>query len=268
MLDATTTPARKKPVNSWLVRWGKRQRKWVNPYIKRYSKIEDAAVFNRSDFPWIDALEAEWEAIRDEALTVLRNREAIPPLAEISPDHKGLDNLDKWRSFFLWGYGYFASTQSVNVALVHLQRLRMFLVCGQRCILFTRQEWRSPPHKGVTAGMCVFHMGLKVPRDTDNCAIRVDDQIVHWRDGEAFVFDDTRQHETWNRTDDERVILLIQFDRPVRFPGNIVAVLFFRAIRRSSFVGTARRRLGNWEETFRQFGGGGGGGGGGEKRDE
>ncbi|MGA9408834.1 MAG: aspartyl/asparaginyl beta-hydroxylase domain-containing protein [Roseobacter sp.] len=252
MLDATTTPARKKPVNSWLVRWGKRQRKWVNPYIKRYSKIEDAAVFNRSDFPWIDALEAEWEAIRDEALTVLRNREAIPPLAEISPDHKGLDNLDKWRSFFLWGYGFRVDANCkrcprTSAALAHVPGLRtaMYSIHAPGMAI--------PPHKGVTAGMCVFHMGLKVPRDTDNCAIRVDDQIVHWRDGEAFVFDDTRQHETWNRTDDERVILLIQFDRPVRFPGNIVAVLFFQAIRRSSFVGTARRRLGNWEETFRQF---------------
>ncbi len=252
MAQATATTSRKGPVNSWLVRFGKRQRKWINPYIRRHSKIGDQAVFDRSHFPWIEKLEADWEAIRDEALAVLKHRDAIPPLAEISPDHKGLDNSNKWRSFFLWGYG-FRVDQNQERCPRTSAALRN--VPGLRTAMFSIHDpgMAIPPHKGVTAGMCVFHLGLKVPQDRDNCAIRVEDQHVHWKDGEAFVFDDTREHETWNRTDEERVILLIQFDRPLRFPGNVVASLFFQAIRRSSFVGTARRQLGDWESTFRQF---------------
>jgi len=252
MSQTSTASPRKKPVNSWLVRIGKRQRKWINPYIKQHSKIGDAAVFDRSQFEWLGALEANWEAIRDEALGVLKHRDGIPPLAQISPDHKGLDSQDKWRSFFLWGYGFKVDGNcercpETTAALTHVPGLRtaMFSIHAPGMAI--------PPHKGVTAGMCVFHLGLKVPKDTENCAIRVQDQIVHWQNGEAFVFDDTREHETWNRTDDERVILLIQFDRPLRFPGNIVASLFFQAIRRSSFVGNARRQLGDWEDTFRKF---------------
>jgi len=252
MATTTTADSRQKPVNSWLVRLGKRQRKWINPYIRRHSKVGDEPVFSRDHFPWIEELEADWEAIRDEALAVLKHREGIPPLARISPDHKGLDNQDKWRSFFLWGYGFRIHQ---NCARCPRTAGALTNVPGLRTAMFSIHApgMAIPPHKGVTAGMCVFHLGLKVPKDTENCAIRVEDQIVHWQDGEAFVFDDTREHETWNRTDDERVILLIQFDRPLRFPGNIVSWLFFHAIRRSSFVGTARRQLGDWENTFRQF---------------
>ncbi|WP_223421250.1 aspartyl/asparaginyl beta-hydroxylase domain-containing protein [Tateyamaria pelophila] len=252
MSQTTTAAPRKKPVNSWFVRFGKRQRKWINPYIKRHSKVGDAAVFDRSNFEWIDALEANWEAIRDEALAVLKNREGIPPLAQISPDHKGLDDQNKWRSFFLWGYGFRVDQ---NCARCPQTTAALKNVPGLRTAMFSIHApgMAIPPHKGVTAGMCVFHLGLKVPKDTANCAIRVENEIVHWQDGEGFVFDDTKQHETWNRTDDERVILLVQFDRPLRFPGNVVASLFFQAIRRTSFVGNARRQLGDWEDTFRKF---------------
>ena len=252
MVETAIQPKRQRPINSRLVRLGKRQRKWINPYLKRYSKVGDAGVFERHHFPWIEKLEADWEVIRDEALAVLKHRDAIPPLAQISPDHKGLDNSDKWRSFFLWGYGFRVDENckrcpSTTRALAGVPGLRtaMFSIHAPGMVI--------PPHKGVTAGMCVCHLGLKVPEDTDNCAIRVEDEIVHWQAGRAFVFDDTREHETWNRTEDERVILLIQFDRPLRFPGNVVASLFFNAIRRSSFVGNARRKLGDWEDTFRDF---------------
>jgi len=249
--SATASPPKRK-VNSWLVRYGKKQRKWINPYIKKHSKIGDAAVFDRSLFPWMSELEADWEAIRDEALAVLKHRDAIPPLAKISPDHKNLDEQNKWRSFFMWAYG-FRIDQNCDRCPRTTQALKA--VPGLRTAMFSIHDpgMAIPPHKGVTAGMCVFHLGLKTPKDTANCAIRVDDQIVSWKEGEAFVFDDTKEHETWNRTDEERVILLVQFDRPVKFPGNIVASLFFHAVRRSSFVGTARKQLGNWENTFRQF---------------
>ena len=252
-MDQTTTAApTKKPINSWVVRFGKRQRKWINPYIRRHSKVGDAAVFDRSKFEWIEKLEAEWEDIRDEALAVLKNREGIPPLAQISPDHKGLDDQDKWRSFFLWGYGFKVDQ---NCARCPKTTAALRNVPGLRTAMYSIHApgMAIPPHKGVTAGMCVFHLALKVPKDRANCAIRVEDEIVNWEDGVGFVFDDTKQHETWNRTDDERVILLIQFDRPLRFPGNMVASMFFQAVRRTSFVGNARRQLGDWEDTFRKF---------------
>ena len=123
---------------------------------------------------------------------------------------------------------------------------------GLRTALFSIHEpgMTIAPHKGVTAGICVVHLGLQIPKKRENCAIRVDDNIVHWEDGKAFVFDDTREHETWNNTDEDRIILLLHVDRPVRFPGSLVAKIFMSAIRWSPFISDARKKMKAWDEAF------------------
>ncbi|MEM7644171.1 MAG: aspartyl/asparaginyl beta-hydroxylase domain-containing protein [Pseudomonadota bacterium] len=248
-----TASSRQRAINrSWLVRLGKRLRKRINPYLKHHSKVGDTAILDRRYFPWIDDLENDWTAIRDEALAVLRHRAAIPPLADLSPDHRGLDDQRKWRSFFLWGYGFRVDE---NCARCPATAERVERIPGLKTALFSIHEpgMAIPPHRGVTASMCILHLGLKVPRDRANCAIRVDAEIRYWKEGEAFVFDDTRDHETWNRTGEDRVILLVQFDRPLRFPASLVAWIFMQAIRRSAFVGDARKRLGSWDAAFRRL---------------
>ncbi|MEM9600428.1 MAG: aspartyl/asparaginyl beta-hydroxylase domain-containing protein [Pseudomonadota bacterium] len=241
-----TTP--KKDLNrSPIVRIGKRIRKKINPYIKRHSRIPDQAVFGREHFPVLEALEENWEVICEEALAVLAYRDAIPALAELSPDHARLDTEGKWRSFFMWGYGFRFDPNCWRCPET-FRLLRK--IPGLRTALFSIHDpgMRIAPHSGVTAGVCVIHLGLKIPTDWQNCAIRVDDQIVHWREGKAFAFDDTRKHETWNDTDDTRVILLLHVDRPVRFPASILSWVFMQAIRYSPFIGDARRQMMMWHD--------------------
>ena len=81
----------------------------------------------------------------------------------------------------------------------------------------------------------------------------IDDEIVHWRNGEAFIFDDTRKHETWNHTAEDRIILLMHVDRPVRFPGSLIGGLFMLGIRWSPFIGDARRKMKAWDKSFRKM---------------
>jgi aspartyl/asparaginyl beta-hydroxylase (cupin superfamily) len=42
----------------------------------------------------------------------------------------------------------------------------------------------------------------------------VGDQVHHWEEGKCIVFDDTFEHEVWNRTDEERLVLLIDLWHP------------------------------------------------------
>jgi aspartyl/asparaginyl beta-hydroxylase (cupin superfamily) len=37
---------------------------------------------------------------------------------------------------------------------------------------------------------------------------------VSWQEGKCLVFDDSFEHEVWNKSDSERVVLLIQFWHP------------------------------------------------------
>lgn len=238
------------PLNrSLVVRVGKRLRKRINPYIKSHSKISNRAIFDRADFPWLPKLEENWEIIRSEADALMQFKDAIPQLSDISPDHAKLDHDKKWRAYFLWGYGF---KSSENCARCPKTAEILKTVPGLTTALFSIHApgMTIAPHKGVTAGVCVVHLGLKIPDDRGNCAIRVDQDIVSWEEGKAFAFDDTLQHETWNRTDQERIILLLHVKRPVRFPGSLVAWLFMTGIRASPFIGDARRKMKEWDKKF------------------
>lgn len=249
----TLTAKTDKDLNrSVIVRFGKRIRKKINPFLKRQSKIGDEAVMDRTHFPWLPLLENNWETIRDEALALLPFRDAIPPLSEISPDHARLDAEQKWRSFFLWGYGYRSKS---NCDRCPETTKIMRRVPGLRTALFSIHEpgMTIAPHRGVTAGVCVVHLGLKIPQSYEKCAIRVENEIVHWRDGQAFVFDDTREHETWNNTDEDRVILLLHVDRPLRLRGTIISKIFMAGIRWSPFISDARKKMIAWDKKLAEM---------------
>ena len=81
--------------------------------------------------------------------------------------------------------------------------------------------------------------------------MEVGGETVGWAEGQTLVFDDTYQHEVWNDTDRTRVVLLVQFRRPLRFPGNLIAGLFLRGIRRSPFVRETRANVDRWEAGMR-----------------
>jgi len=38
--------------------------------------------------------------------------------------------------------------------------------------------------------------------------------LVRWQPGNVFALDDTSEHETWNRSDDERIVLIFEAWNP------------------------------------------------------
>jgi beta-hydroxylase len=90
-----------------------------------------------------------------------------------------------------------------------------------------------PEHRGPYSGVLRYHLGLIVPRQKEACRIRVDSEVAHWEEGRSVVFDDTYMHEVWNDTDEERVVLFVDFARPLSFPvsmlNNAVIWLFGRS---------------------------------------
>jgi aspartate beta-hydroxylase len=63
----------------------------------------------------------------------------------------------------------------------------------------------------VTNTRLVFHLPLIVPPD---CALNVGGVEHRWREGEPILFDDTFEHEAWNRSDQPRLILLMDCWNP------------------------------------------------------
>lgn len=234
-----------------IIRFGKHLRGVFDRLIASGSLVSNDPVLDVRDFPWTQLLRENWEAIRDEAMAVAMRGEAAPSLATISPDHRSIAEVNKWRSFFIWGYGYRIDDNAdrcpVTSALVER-------IPGLNSAFFSilAPGTHIPDHRGVTKGLITCHLGLIVPRDGD-VRMRVHDRIVRWAEGETLVFDDTYQHEVWNETAGTRVVLLVQFERPLRNPGKWIADTFLKVVKRSAFVQEARENISHWNAAVKQL---------------
>ncbi|MFL6846270.1 MAG: aspartyl/asparaginyl beta-hydroxylase domain-containing protein [Allosphingosinicella sp.] len=235
-----------------LFRIVKKLRHRIGAVIAGSSKVGDTPTYDKGLFPWVAGLEARWPEIRAEVDRLLAREEGIPPLADISPDHRRIAPPDKWRSFFLWGYGY---RNDENCARCPKTAAMVAAIPGLNSAFFSilAPGAHIPRHRGVTKAILTAHLGLIVPARREDCRMQVDAQILHWDEGKIFVFDDTFYHEVWNDTDEQRVILLVQFRRPVGLVGRIVGGLFLAGVRRSRFVQNARSSLGDWEKAMQRL---------------
>ena len=247
-LDAPMEADQNRPL---IIRFGKHLRGVFDRLIARSSLVPNDPVLDVRLFRWTQALRDHWEIIRDEAIEVALRGQAAPSLATISPDHRSIARVNMWRSFFLWGYGYRIEENAVRCpatsALVEQ-------IPGLNSAFFSilAPGTHIPAHRGVSKGLITCHLGLIGPRDGD-VRMRVGSRVVRWAEGETLVFDDTYDHEVWNDTQGTRVVLLIQFERPLRNPGKWVADVFLGIVRRSAFVQEARRNILTWNAALKQM---------------
>ncbi|MES2987879.1 MAG: aspartyl/asparaginyl beta-hydroxylase domain-containing protein [Pseudomonadota bacterium] len=241
MEDAPLAAERNRPL---LIKYGKYLRGSFDWLIAASSLVPDEPVLDVRDFAWTQHLRENWQAIRDEALAATLAPEATPPLAAISPDHRAIAHPGKWRSCFLWGYGY---SIPENLDRCPITAALVEHIPGLNSAFFSilAPGTHIPSHRGVTKGLITCHLGLSIPRDGD-ARMRLEDRVLRWAEGETLIFDDTRDHEVWNNTSGTRIVLAIQFRRPLRNPGRWIADQFLGVVRRSAFVQDARNNLHRW----------------------
>ena len=228
--------------SSALVRIGKRMRPFVNRFLAKNSRVGDLPLFESSSFPFTTLLEEHADIIAAEAHAILLERNGIHPVSDVSPDHKRIAHDKRWKSFFLIGYGY---RFDHNCARCPQTTKILEQIPGLNSGFFSIMEAGTeiPTHRGVTKAVLTCHLGLVIPNPKGTCAIKVRDETYHWQLGKTLVFDDTFQHEAWNHSNSERVILLLQFKRPMNLRGRIIGRLFLTGVRISSFVQQGRRNI-------------------------
>lgn len=243
------TPAGTKRGQSPVVRIAKKFRIFGNRILEPFSLVGNDPLPDPTLFLWIETLLPSVPAIRAEAERIMRHEEAVPPLRDFAPGHERITTAEAWRSFFLWGYGY---PMPENLARCPETAKAVARIPGMVTAMYSVMTPGAHVlrHKGVTKAMLTLHIGLIIPRDATHCRMDVDGHEVVWREGVPMVFDDTYPHEVWNDTDESRVILLIQFLRPLRQPGKAIARAVFWGIQRTAFVQRARRNLGYWERLY------------------
>jgi aspartyl/asparaginyl beta-hydroxylase (cupin superfamily) len=221
----------------------------IERFIGRRSLVGDATFFSEDRFPWIEQVEANWTVIREELEHVLADREALPNFQDISKDQIEITDDDRWKTFFLYGYGFKAK---LGVQMCPRTAALMEQIPGMRTAMFSilSPHKHILDHRGPYKGVLRYHLGLIVPREAELCRIRVGQDIRHWQEGRSLVFDDTFNHEVWNDTEQTRVVLFVDVLRPLPSPWSQLNHLIVKAIGYSPFVLDAKRNQQAWERRF------------------
>jgi beta-hydroxylase len=203
--------------------------------IRRSSKSGTRTYFDPRDFPWTKELEADWTAIRTELDEVLAKAERIPEFSDLSPPQAAIVEGTAWKSFFL-----FVTGEKVKPNCERCPRTTALLerIPGMQSAFFSILAGRTriKPHTGPYGGVLRYHLGLRVPSPASGCGIRVGGDVAHWSEGKSMIFDDSHEHEAWNDTDEARVVLFVDFERPLPKPLSWVNRLVLDLVARAAFA--------------------------------
>ncbi len=177
-----------------------------------FSRVPTTPLLNPRNFPDLDLLRAHWPTIRDEAVRLFEDGHIR---AAAQNDDAGFGSFFKrgWKRFYLtWYDGPLPSAVGLCPQTVALLA-QVPRVKGAMFALLPAGG-QLTPHRDPFAGSLRYHLGLVTP-NSDECCIHVDGQRHVWRDGEDLVFDETYVHWAHNATDQHRIILFCDLERPL-----------------------------------------------------
>jgi aspartyl/asparaginyl beta-hydroxylase (cupin superfamily) len=193
-----------------------------SPTHLHFPELFEAEFHPRVRFPWLAELEAATDTIAAELEAVLAaERAELVPYIQY-PDHLPLDQWRElnrsrdWTAIHLWlkGERVEANARHCPRTLELLGRLPQPAIPGaspNAMFSLLAPNTRIPPHVGVSNARLVCHLPLVVP---DGCWFRVGGATREWRRGEAFVFDDTIEHEAMNPSDQLRIVFIFDVWHP------------------------------------------------------
>ena len=200
------------------------------PTILYFPGLPASPWFGREQFPWFAVLEAATAAIRDELEAVMpRAEQGERVFADDAAEQRGLAGIQgapTWNGIYFWRHGEpradtLALCPRTTALLAGLPLCRIREHAPEVMFSVLTPGTHILPHRGVTNTRVVCHLPLIVPED---CALVVGGKAHAWREGEAVAFDDTYEHEAWNRSEQTRVILIFDIWNPYMTEPERVAI--------------------------------------------
>jgi tetratricopeptide (TPR) repeat protein len=188
------------------------------PSIFYMPDLPAMAVTPRERLPWASAIEAKTAEVREEYLRAVSTGTAHAPYVDANihdPVWRELRGNLAWSSLHL--YKDNAQTPFARLfpkTLAAIEAADLVRVEGRPVEIFfsrLRAGAHIPPHFGTANNRITVHLPLVIPLD---CEIRVGTIRHAWREGELFAFDDSFEHEAWNRAAEDRVVLIFEAHHP------------------------------------------------------
>jgi len=217
--------------------------------LTRSSIVPDLPVYDSNTMPWVKSVEADWRLVREELDQIMTYRDQIPSFHEIIKEVSTITTDQDWKTFFLMGVGLETGENARRCP--HTMRV-LQKIPGITTAMFSilSPGKHIPPHRGPYAGVLRLHLGLQVPEPRENCRIRIGNQCYAWEEGRCIIFDDTYNHEVWNDTAGYRVVLFVDFKRPLTFPMDLFNNWVMGAAAFAPFIREAGGRQKAWENNF------------------
>ncbi len=184
-----------------------------NVLMYLFSAVPSDPILEVDRFPQLKVLRENWRLFREEALALYEKGKVRAP--EKSDDLVFINLYRRgWKRFHLKWYGdFFPSAEQWCPRSVEVLRS----VPEVRAASFTLLPAGGTigKHRDPLAGALRYHLGLVTP-NSDQCRIWIDGEPYTWRDGEDIVFDETYMHWARNDTEQDRIILFCDVERPLR----------------------------------------------------
>lgn len=195
----------------------------AEPVQLRIPRLPAIPFFDRDYFPWLPQLEAATDTIRNELLSLLE--EGMPGFAPYvqyrpgTPENQfaSLNNSHLWSSLWLWKDGLpqqepLARCPRTAEVLAEMPMADQPGFAPTAVFSALAPHTRIPPHMGSTNSRLLVHLPLVLP---GKAGFRVGNDVREWQMGQAWVFDDTIEHEAWNDADETRVIMIFDIWNPL-----------------------------------------------------
>jgi beta-hydroxylase len=185
-----------------------------NVFLYLASAVPNRPYLDLAAFPELELLRRNWQAIRDEARAL--HAAGHIGASESHDDVYGNSLFKKgWRRFYLKWYGDpLASAGRLCPTTVALLDQLPTVHAAMFSLVAPRS--RLGKHRDPLAASLRYHLGLVTP-NADACRILVDGVPYAWRDGEGVLFDETYLHWVENDTDQARIVLFCDVERPLRW---------------------------------------------------
>ena len=199
---------------------GERELFLQGPSVLYFPYLANRQFFERDEFDWVPALEAETPAIKAELEAIVAAGADFRPYVEDDPDRPrrefhGLHGDPSWTALYLWrdGRPVEENARRCPRTMAALERVPMTRIGAKTpSVLFSKLTPGAhiPPHRGMLNCRLIAHLPLIVP---DGCWLRVGNETRRWEEGKLLIFDDSFEHEARNESGETRIVLLFDLWR-------------------------------------------------------
>lgn len=199
---------------------GKKQLYLQQPSSFYFPGLPQRQFYERAEFAWLAEVEARVPVMRAELQAVLADGRDFAPYVEATTERPHAANplIDdpSWGAFYFWRNGEAVAENAARcpATMAALEAAPMPRIDKRSPIALwslLKPGTHIQPHHGLLNTRLICHVPLIVP---GNCGLRVGNETREWREGQALIFDDSFEHEAWNRSDQTRVVLLFEIWRP------------------------------------------------------